>query len=248
MKKTALFSDILFTFFACNAFTLCLFRYRRLSIRSSVLLALLCGTLCALSVGGLLSLKRRNNLLKKAEEQEKQKLLLHLILLSDDKKAHFLENVFSADAPVNRRGRLRLSTPDKMYCLRFSFAPVTPDDVADFARFKTKKQKVLLCDDAEEKTRKLCQLFQIKVLTGTEVYRLVKAADALPDVYLGDNEPINKRERFKKLCFSKSNATRFLLSGILILLASLFTPFFLYYWIFGTLLLLAAMLTRIFGS
>lgn len=248
MKKTALFSDILFTFLISGVFALCLFRHCGLSLKRALALAALCGTLCALSVGALLSYKRRQKLLKSSDEKEKQKLLLHLILLSDEKKTQFFEEVFSASTTVKKWEKLRLCTPSETYFLRFSFAPVTPDDVADLARFKTKKQKILLCDDLEEKTKTLCQAFHVQVRTGSDVYRLVKSADKLPEVFLGDSAPVKKSERFKKLCFAKSNAKRFLSGGVLILLASVFTPFSRYYLLFGTLLLIVATLIRIFGD
>lgn len=246
MKKTAFISDVLFSFFTCSVFTLCLFRYFRLTMTLAISLALLCGALCALSIGAWLYSKRKLLLLKKSDEQQKQKLMLHLVLLSDDKKLSFFEQVF-APQTLKRSGKLRLSAQSAVYFLHFSFLPVHADAVAPIVKLKTKKTKILLCDQIDESANKLCKAFEIQVKTGNEIYLLAKEAHALPKAFLGDKAPLKASERRKKICFAKNNSKRFLGSGALILLTSLFTPFMKYYLILGGVLLATAALTRIFG-
>ena len=246
MKKTAFFSDVFFAFFTTTTFTLCLFRYFKISLSISLLLAILCGSLCALSIGALLYSKRKNLLLKKSDELQKQKLLLHLVLLSDEQKTYFFEPVF-LEQSFKKQGKLRFSTASELYFLRFSFSPIHADEIAAISHFQSKKQKVLLCNEIEENAKTLCQSLHIQVKTGTEVYLMVKRANALPEAYLGEKAPIKLSERRKELWFSKTNARRFLSGGALILLTSLITPFAYYYLIFGSLLLAAAALVRIFG-
>lgn len=246
MKKTAFFSDVFFAFFTVATFTLCLFRYFRISLPVAFFLAILCGALCALSIGALLYSKRKNLLLKKSDELQKQKLLLHLALLPDEQKIQLFEHVF-LEQSFKRQGKLRFSTLTELYFLRFSFSPVSANEIAAISHFSSRKQKVLLCCEIEEKANALCQSLHIQVKTGTEVYLLVKEANALPEAYLGEKTPIAPNERRKKLWFSKNNAKRFLSGGALILLTSLFTPFAYYYLIFGSLLLATAALVRIFG-
>ena len=246
MKKTAFFSDVFFAFFTVATFTLCLFRYFRISLPVSLFLALLCGALGALSIGALLYSKRKNLLLKKSDELQKQKLLLHLVLLDDEQKTQFFERVFPEQS-CKKLGKLRLSAASELYFLRFSFSPINADEVAAISHFQSKKQKVLLCNEIEEKANSLCQSLHIQVKTGTDVYLMVKQANALPETYLGEKTPVKHSERRKKLWFSKTNARRFLSGGALILLTSLITPFAYYYLIFGSLLLAAAALVRIFG-
>ncbi len=246
MKKTAFFSDVFFAFFAVATFTLCLFRYFRISLPVSLFLALLCGALCALSIGALLYSKRKKLLLKKSDELQKQNLLLHLVLLDDEQKTQFFERVFPEQS-CKKQGKLRLSAASELYFLRFSFSPINADEVAAISHFQSKKQKVLLCNEIEEKANSLCQSLHIQVKTGTDVYLMVKQANALPETYLGEKTPVKHSERRKKLWFSKTNARRFLSGGALILLTSLITPFAYYYLIFGSLLLAAAALVRIFG-
>ncbi|MBR2023751.1 MAG: hypothetical protein IJ996_04480, partial [Clostridia bacterium] len=129
----------------------------------------------------------------------------------------------------------------------FHFSPVTQDEVATFTHLKTAKKKIILCGEIDDVALALCTRLQIEVQTGETVYRLVQAKNALPTQFLGEETAQSKRKWHLRLCFAKSNARRFLISGALILLASVFTPFPLYYWVFGSILLCVSACIRIFG-
>ncbi|MBQ3506139.1 MAG: hypothetical protein IJA89_05155 [Clostridia bacterium] len=246
MKKSAFISDILFTFLLVGVFTLCFFRYLGLTIVGSFILASLCGALAAGGVGAILQSKRARFFLKRSDESQKQKFLLHLSLISDERITQFFQKLFSEELP-KRLGKLRLATKNAFYFLSFRFAPVSADDAAAFSRLKTAGKKILLCNQIDEAALQLCQRLQIEVRTGEQVYAMVKAKDALPDTYAGEETPVDKKQRRQRLCFSKSNAKRFLVGGALVLLTSLITPFPYYYLTFGSLLLLVAALIRFLG-
>lgn len=248
MKKSAFYSDLLFTFFAVGIFTLCLFRYFRISLPVCILLSIVCGALAACAVGAFLAARRKTYFLKKSDEAQKEKLLLHLVLLSDEQKTNYFYNVLrKTHAETRRFSRLRVATDERFYFLLFQFSPVSADQVAACSRLKTSKQKTLLCRTVDPEAERLCKNLGIEIFTGAEVYAMLKNADSLPKAYLGETAPQEKRKRRFRLCCAKSNARRFLLSGVLILLASLFTPFPYYYLIFGCLLLVAALFIRVFG-
>lgn len=248
MKKFAFISDILFTFFVSALFSLCLFRFLKMGVRLSLLLATLCGALSALSVCAALLAKRKNLHLKRSDETQKQKLMLHLALLSDAAVTDFFRKLLSSpDAETVRFGHLRLYSPTDFYFLHFRLTPVSPDDVAKISRLKTQKNKTLLCSQIEEQALALCARLGIAVKTADEVYLLVKNAHALPERYLGEENQAGKRKRRIRLWFAKGNSKRFLIGGALILLTSLITPYFYYYLLLGFLLLLAAVFVRIFG-
>lgn len=244
MKKTAFISDILFTFFSVALCSLCLFRYWDLRLAPACFLALVCGVLGACALGTFLNAKRKNAFLKRSDEAQKQKLLLHLALLSDEAKTRLLAPLLHAE----RRGKLRLQSPEHYYFLRFSFAPVTADEVATLARFKTGGVKTLVCSEMEDSAKTLCKRLGVETQTGDEVYSLFKRENALPTQYLGEETPETRKKRFVRVCFAKSNAKRFLLSASLLLLTSLITPFPTYYLLFGFILLAIAILIRIFGK
>ena len=247
MKKSAFISDVFFSFFLFAVFTLCLFRYLRLSMPVSLLLCLVCGLLSAMGIGALLQSKRKTLFIKQSEEAQKERLLTHLALLSDEQKTNYFKQIFAREGEVKRFSRLRLATEHAFYFLFFRFSPVTADEVVSVSRLKTAKEKVLLCNRIDEGAKLLCSQLNIRLQTGESVYKTVKDAGALPQTYLGEEKKENKRKRRLRLCLAKSNARRFLVGGTLILLTSLFTPFPYYYFITGGALLVIALLVRLFG-
>ena len=245
MKRSAFLSDLIFSFFSAFLFSLCLFRFWKIGLLLSFVLSLLCGTLTAASIGAYLQHKRKAVFLKHSDEREKEKLLLHLAFLSDEGKTKFfLDRLSQTEASVKRSGRLRLYTDEAFYFLRFSIAPVTSDEVLQCARLKTKKKKFLLCAKIEESAYTLAQRFDIKTLTGEQVYALLKEKNALPTEYLCEEKPKNKRWR---LWLARANAKRFLVASALVLLTAFLSPFPYYYFVFSALLLLCAVFIRIFG-
>ncbi|MBQ9113712.1 MAG: hypothetical protein IJY05_02190 [Clostridia bacterium] len=247
MKKIAFISDVFFSFFVGSLFTLCFFRFLRLTFWLSVFLSAFCGGLTAFSAWAILSSKRNRLFLKKSDEAEKEKLLFHLALLSDKEKTDFFQNVLSKTNPTQRVGHLRLSSPTEFFFLHFKLSSVTPDDVANYARLKTAKQKILLCSTIPDEVLPLCERLHIDVRSGTRVYDFLKTENALPENYLGEEDPSTRHKHRFRLCFSKNNAKRFLLCGGLILLSSFLTPFPFYYIVFGAILLFTAVFVRIFG-
>ncbi len=246
MKKFAFLSDILFTFLVSGIFTLLLFRHLEIPLFFSLLLALLCGGLTAVGVGAFLAFRRKNLYLKRSDETQKQKLLLHLSLLSDEAKtAYFTELLSTEQEPAKRFGRLRIFTKTEFYFLKFSLTPLSADEIPNLARLKTGKKKILLCSKIEEQALALCSRLDIEVRTGEWVYTQLKAQNALPESYLGDT-PRPKRGRIKRW-FSRKNAKRFLVSGLLVLLLAWLSPYSYYYLLFSALLLGASLFTRIFG-
>lgn len=249
MKKSAFLSDILFTFFLVWIVTLCLFRHLKTALILSITLAAACGLLSACAHAALLQSKRKAVLLKRSNAALKEKLSLHLSLLGDEEKTDlFIPALSTAEkAPVKRVGKLRLQSETRLYFLCFRFAPVTTDDVARYSRYPNGRQKTILCERIEENALELCTRLHIEVRAGDFAFNLLQSQNALPESYLCDELPKDKRKHRLRLCFARSNAKRFLASATLILLLSLITPFPFYYLIFGGILLLLALFIRIFG-
>lgn len=248
MKKSAFISDILFAFFLVSLFSLCLFRYLGLRFTPSMVFAVLCGVLAAYAVGVLLFSKRKSFLSGKKDELLKQKLSLHLALLSDTDKTALLSTALQRNGETVRRvGTLKLSGENALYFLRLKFAPVTADELAAIARWKSAQPKTVVCLEIEDAARRLCTRLGIDCKTENDIYALFKKADALPESFLGDERPENKREKRLRACFARANAKRFLISGSLLLLSSLITPYPYYYLVVGGVLFLVAALTRVFG-
>ena len=247
MKRSAFISDIIFAFFVVFLCTLVLFRSLSIPLFPALLLAIVCGLLTACATFALLQSKRKTVFLKRSDEAKKEKLLFHLACLSDEEKTNFFLQRLSAESPVKRFGRLRLISEEKFYFLRFSFSPVTADEVAAFSRLKTGKEKVLLCSKIEENAYALAEKLRIRALTGNEVYAMLKDSNGLPERYLGEESPDVKRKRRLELWFSRKNAKPFLTAAALTLLTAFVSPFPFYYFIFGGILLFASVFIRIFG-
>ena len=245
MKKSAFISDVFFTSFVVFLLTLCLFRYLQIKLVLAVVLSVVCGVLAGCSFAAVLQTKRKNFFLKKSDELEKDKFLLHLALLSDEEKTKLFLRYLSVREQAKRFARLQIYTQTAFYFLRFSITPVTADEVARLARFKTGKPKILLCAQIEATAAALCEKLGVEVRTGREIYKAFKTENLLPQRYLADGAPTKKRRL--RLWFSKRNGKSFLYCGALILLTSFFTPFAYYYLIFGSILVIGAVVVRVFG-
>ncbi len=248
MKKSAFISDVLFAFSGVGLFSLCLFRFLKIPLAVCVLLGIICGALAACSVAAYLQNRRTRFFLKKSDERQKERLLTHLALLSPKQATAFFMPVLQTELETPRIFACgKLITETDFYFLHVHFLPVTADEVAAYARWKTDKKKTILCRDIEKEAAELCQKLEISIIPANEIYRMVKEKNAFPEHYLGEQKAAEKKKKRFQLCFAKTNARRFLTGGALILFTSLFTPFPYYYLVFGSLLCVTALLVRIFG-
>ena len=247
MKRSAFISDVLFSFFITFLCTLFLFRTVGIRLFPAFILAAICGVLAACAIFTLLQSKRKTLFLKRSDEAKKEKLLFHLACLSDEEKTKFFLQRLTQDGTVKRFGKLRLVSDRYFYQLRFSFAPVTADEIAAFSRLSTSKTKVLLCSKIEDNAYALAEKLEIRALTGNEVYAMLKDSDTLPETYVGEESPDKKRKRRLELWFSRKNAKPFLTAAVLTLTTALISPFPYYYFVFGGILLLTSVLIRILG-
>lgn len=248
MKRSAFISDVIFSFTVALFCTLFIFRYLQISLPVSILLSIVCGSLSAGATAAWLQSKRKSVFLKRSDEAQKEKLLFHLACLSDTKKTDFFLKRFQTDEmQAKRLSNLRLYTDEQFYWLRFTFSPVNADEIVKLHRHKTNKAKVLLCNKIEDQAYALAQKFQIRVLTGNEVYALLKAQDALPKEYPDVENNEVKRQRRLRLWFSRKNAKPFLVAAALTLTTALVSPFPHYYFVFGFFLLILSVLIRFLG-
>lgn len=245
MKKSAFLSDVAFAFFFAALPSLCFFRFLRYSLPVSLVLATLCGVGTACAVAALLQRKRKRALQTTRDERAKENLLHHLASLSPERANAFFRNAFStAESTARRIAVDKFSLGEELYLLRVRYAPVSADEVAAFARYKSNRRKIILCRALDEEAEKISRRANIAVRTWSDVYLAVKARNALPQENL---IPLADK-RARKLHFKKTGARPFLTSGALVLGTSLVTPFPFYYLLFGGALCLAALLVRIFGE
>lgn len=245
MKRSAFISDLIFAFFVAFLCTLLFFRTSNIPLLPSILLATVCGGLTACAIFALLQRKRKTVFLKRSDEAKKERLLFHLACLSDEEKTDFFLTRMGEN--VQHFSNLSLTNGEQLFLLRFSFAPVNADEVAAITRLSATKEKILLCGKIEDNAYALAEKMRIRILTGNEVYALLKDKDALPERYLGDEDSASKRKRHIELWFSRKNAKPFLVAATLTLLTAFVSPFPYYYFVFGGVMLLTSVFIRIFG-
>ena len=264
MKKSAYYSDLIFTFSLLGFCALFCLRFFDVPLPFSLLLSLGFG----LAAAYLLSvhLKKRDKIfaLKKSEEEEKNSLCFYLSLCDDTEQTEFLRprlpfllSVLDGDSALSQETNeqttdekdeeLSLRLCDRVFFPCFRFREVAADDIAIlYPKLKQENSPVFLCNKLSEDGKKLCDKLSIPVVDGNLLYRAFKDNAAIPDEFpIKTATPIKQKRR--NISFSKSNSKRFFSSGALLIVSSVFIPYPVYYLVFGGLLLITAVLVRIFG-
>lgn len=243
MKKSAFISDLLFAFFALFLPTLCLFRYWRIHLVLSLFLASLCGLCAAVPTFFFLRGKCEKNRAAAKGLAEREQLLFRLTLCDDGELRRLFEKYSKAEAADGEKEGETEEERENFFL--FTFDPITPDSLLPVLKAKTEKPKRLYCNELSPEAEKLCARFGIRTIAAEGVYRLLKDADDVP--VPPEEEPKKRLKDKPKKWFSKRNSKRFLTGGVLVLVASLASPFPKYYLIFGLALILSAVFIRVFG-
>lgn len=240
-------ADILFYGFCAFIFSLCILRYFRLPLWLCLLLAIC----LSLAAGGiaflLLYTKSRKQLLGKREREEREKLLLHLTLEKPERVRAALLSAFSADGRDAHCEGERLSLDGKPLVPLFTMEPVGADRLARLLREFGKEPFSVACNALSADAEKLAEGFAVEVLRGDDVYRLFSRTETTPEPLICGEIPRKTAKQKLRRTFSKTNARPFFVSGILLLLMSLFTIFPVYYILTGSILLFCAVAVRLFG-
>jgi hypothetical protein len=234
MKKfdLPLFSDTLFTFLCSWTISLCVLRYYGVSLILAIFLATLLALMIGVGVFLLLYRNHKKKFLSRKDKEEMDKLILHLALSSDEKNRALL-------APLFCDG-------EKNFAL-FTVQPLSADAVAEKIKQQDGEPFTLFCNALTAEAQKLCEDFSVTVKTSRELYAALKEQAKLPERYIcGERKKQDIRFRLHR-AVRKQNARAFLTSGLTLSFLSLFSFFPLYYLISGVLLLLAALVIRLFG-
>lgn len=251
MKKTAIFSDVVFLFAVISLPTLCLMRYYRYSLFvSAVVAVLLALAICALFLA-FIHRKTGKLTLKKREEEEKNSLLFNLAMLGKKPLADLVLRVYEKKderACLKKYGSTYAVSYEDFVCFPvFSVEDVSVEELEKICRIKTAKRKAILCNSLSDRAQALASKLSLFVLSGVEVYTLFKESGVSPVALFEKNpDDLKPRKKLKKALFRR-NSRRFLACGAILLIASLLTPYSTYYILFGGGLTIAALLLRLFG-
>lgn len=236
-------------FYAVCAFFLPLGILRYLHVPSPAALAI--SALIGLSIGGialLLGLSRHRKKRKKfAEEGETRALMLHLALEKPERVAASLVEAFTADGREARAAEDGIEAGEETLVPLFTMEPISADAVARLLQ-RFEARPFTLCGNAiSPKGEELLSSFGKKFMGAEEVFALFQRTETMPHprILAAPAKP-TPRERTKRT-FSKKNARPFFVSGVLLLLMSLFVLFPRYYLITGGILLILSIFIRIFG-
>lgn len=250
MKKSALISDLLFLFLLSFVFITCLFRYLSLSVFLSVGFAvILAGGLSVLAFFPL-NKKYQSGLNEEKETRQKENFFLYFSLLDKTEQTELIKKAVllldETATPTVFRELTVFDGDEKRYVFLISLSPVSLDTLVPVFRESLQKDTELYLSRSNECLQPLLKKFGITLHTEDELFKLLKQAEVVPDAYPFDT-PSRKTARKRRIWFSKSNASGFMLSGIFLLISSLLTPFPFYYLLFGGISLFLAVFTRFFG-
>lgn len=249
MKKIALISDLLFTFFAVGIPVLCFARNASVPLSASFLLAFLFGSLVAVGVFFVKRKKHRKQTAEQEERKNTENFVLYLATLPQDRLSSFFSTYFQEERFFQTKrfdDVLAFETDKTVFYPHFSLSPVDADAVAKIIRTETNKTKILLCGTTSPEAETLSARFSIEIKKADELFKTAKAKELLPETYPFARE-IRARKEKRKIWFSKKNSRAFFVSSIFLFLSSLLTPFRTYYLLFGIMLLALSVWVRVFG-
>ena len=242
-----LIADILFYTICSFVLAFCIMRYYRIPIWISFTIA----GLIALAAGAtsflLLYTRRNKKLLSKKEREARDALLLHLALEKPERvRAALLSAYLSDEKDAHCEGE-ELCVEGVPVVPLFSMEPIPADEIAKLIRRFGRSPFMIACNSLTAEAEKLLTSFGIKAVREDEIYALFTRTETTPEPLICGEIPRKSIKQNLRRSFSKSNARPFFISGILLLLMSLFTFFPVYYIVSGSILLLCAISVRMLG-
>ena len=183
----------------------------------------------------------------KKERSERDALMLHLALETPERVRALLLESFLANGKEAYLKDDALFEDGKNVIPVFCMEPVSADTVANILRKYREEPFCIACKDLTPEAEKLLLSFGKEAMRGDEVYRTVKTGECYPEKLICSDIPHKTIKTKLHAAFSKKNARPFFVSGLLLLIMSLFVIFPVYYLITGAALMITAVLVRAVG-
>lgn len=239
--------DVLFYTVAAWFLSLGILRYYRVGTA----VAILCSTLIALAAGGtafiFIHTRHRKRNLSAQEQKKRDALLLHFALEKEERIRAALLTAYLADGRDAHCEKDGLKVDGTAVVPLFTMQPVSADAVARLIREYGAEPFRLACNSLTPEAEKLLAEFGLSAEGGNEVYELFERTGTTPEKLICGELPRNTAKKKLRRSFSKKNARPFFVSGLLLLIMSLFTFFPIYYLVTGSILLLSSVFIRAFG-
>ena len=239
--------DVLFYSVASWFLAIGLLRYYRVptgvALAASTLIALAAGTTAFLVIYS----KHRKRILGKKEQEQMDALLLHLALERNERVRASLLSAYLADGKEAHCEGDVLEVEGSLVIPLFTMQAVSADEIAKLIREYGSEPFTVVCNSLTPEAEKLLGSFGKTAVRGDEIYALFKRTDTTPSQLICGEIPRKTVRKKLRRSFSKKNARPFFVSGLLLLVMSLFTFFPLYYLITGSVLLVSSVCIRAFG-
>ena len=239
--------DTLFYAVAVFFLSFAVMRYYRVTFVVAAVCALLFGAAVGILFCALVGMRRKKRALTKREREEMDALMLHLALEKPERVRALLLSAFLTDGQDARLDEDDLVCENEHVVPAFSLEPLSADAAAEILRRLGNEPFVVACKSLTPEAEKLLLSFGKSAKTCGEIYGLFMRTNGLPDPLICGNLPKRTPKMRLRATFSKQNARPFFVSGLLLLIMSLFVIFPLYYLIMGVILMITAIFVRTLG-
>ena len=242
-----LFLDTLFYAVAVCFLSLGVLRYYRVPLALSAVVAVLLGLAAGAFCFFAEYLLHRRKAVSKKEISERDALMLHLTLEKHERVRALLLDALLADGKTASVNGDTLLCDGQRAIPLFCMEPVSADAVAGLLREYGSEPFTIYCNSLTTEAEKLLLSFGKNAVRADEVYTLLRRTDRYPEKPICSQIPRRTVKTRLRVTFSKKNARPFFVSGLFLLIMSLFVIFPVYYLISGAVLMITAVLVRAVG-
>ncbi len=221
-------------------------------LRADTWVCMTAATLLALAAGGglycLFFLRRTKRLFSKQESEKRDAVLLHLALERDERVRALLLEALVKDGQTAHCEKDALARDGVPLIPMYTMQPLSADAAAALLKRYGSAPFELACNALTAEAEKLLTSFGRSVMDGDETYALLSRTGCIPEKLICGDIPRRTAKTKLRAAFSRRSARPFFVSGLLLLVMSLFAIYPVYYLVTGSVLLIASIAVRVTGK
>ena len=244
-------ADAVFSAFLTFILSFVLFNY--FTVRPySMILAVCVALFFALVFYKLFSSKRLGRKIKEGEHASYEKVMTALCFTSKTAVLSLFEKSLKAAGKevTKRRNALAETKENLVHVPVFSFEDVTKTDIVKAFNLLNKTERaVIYAENYTAGVKSFAERFNGRIIlkNGKDAYKLLKNGDNLSEIAVPDLNVSRKYPSGIKTLFNSKKAKKYAILGLVFLAMSYFVPIKTYYVICGSVFLVFALLTKLFG-
>ena len=252
LNYLALFLDCVFLFLASFIGSLCIFYYFT-PYPYCLVYAFCVGCILAISATKFLTNKQAKKHVKAKEKKLYFDTLIRLNLMRADKIKNLFIKTFSSldEQIIKRKDGFYLPQSKKLYVIKFGFDKVSKADIVRaFNQLRKDETAVFLAETFSQEITAFANRFnkRVSLLDGIEIFNTLKNKGILPTQDYTPYYTEKKKITFSGGILKRKNAKKFLLFGVAFCFMSFIVPYKTYYIICGALMMLFAIMLKLFGK